>query len=138
MYGGGIAYSYDNRLTLSADVIYTDWKNIRYGGETDVLRSRMKISAGAEYKHQPGSRKYYANMPFRAGFSISDSYIKNVSAKDFTISVGVGFPLRNVGTVINTTLEYSHKGTTTTLQENTLKLTINASIAENWFFKRRL
>jgi hypothetical protein len=54
-------------------------------------------------------------------------------------SIGVGFPLRNAGTMINTTLEYQHRGNGATgLVDNSLRLTINASVSENWFFKRKL
>lgn len=137
-YGGGFSYSYANRLTLSADVMFTDWARARYTGKTDVFRSRMRIAAGIEYRHNPLGRKYYENMYFRAGATVSDSYIKNIAAKDFSVSVGVGFPLRNAATIINTTLEYSHRGTASPVQENSLRLTINASISETWFFKRRL
>lgn len=138
VYGGGVAYSFDNRLSVSAEVMFTDWQRVRYKGETNMLRSRMKISAGAEYRHQMGSRKYVENMPFRVGFSLSDSYLPGVATKDYSVSIGVGFPLHNVATVINTSLEYNHRGSSATLQDNSLKLTISASISETWFFKRRL
>lgn len=138
MYSVGASYTFANRLTVGADYTMTDWANARYMGETGVLRSRMKVSVGAEYCHNPYGKKYVERMPFRLGFNISDSYVKSITAKDFSVSLGVGFPLRNVATVINTSLEYGHRGSKGILQENYLKLTINASISENWFFKRRL
>ena len=137
-WGGGFSYNYANRLTVSADVLFTEWKDTRYAGQTDVFRSRMKIAAGVEYRHNPNGRKYHENMYFRLGATVSDSYIKNITAKDFGISLGVGFPLRNAATIINTTLEYNHRGTSALVNENSLRLTINASISETWFFKRRL
>lgn len=138
MYSVGLSYNWGNRLIVGADYSMTDWEHARYMGSTGTLRSRMKINFGAEYCHNPYGKKYIERMPFRLGFNISDSYIKSVTAKDFSVSMGVGFPLRNVATVINTTLEYGHRGTAGQLQENYLRLTINASISENWFFKRRL
>ena len=54
------------------------------------------------------------------------------------ISIGTAFPLHNVGSVINTSIEYGHRGTADILNENYVRVTINASISENWFFKRRL
>ena len=138
MYSVGASYCFANRLTVGADFSMTDWANTRYMGETGTLRSRMRISAGAEYCHNPLGRKYVERMPFRVGFNLSDSYVQSITAKDFSVSMGVGFPLRNVATVINTTLEYGHRGALPMLQENYLRLTINASISENWFFKRRL
>ncbi len=138
VYGAGLSYTWANRLTIAADYAMTDWRQAEYFGVRDSLRSRQKISFGVEYVHNPLGRKYWEHMPFRVGASVSDSYLKNIPAKDFAISVGIGFPLQNVGTVINTTFEYGHRGTQSTLSENYLRFTINASINENWFFKRKL
>ncbi len=138
VWGAGASYTWANRLTIAADYSVTDWSKTQYFGVVDSLRSRSKISVGAEYVHNPLGRKYWEHMAFRVGASISDSYLKNVPAKDFVVSVGLGFPLQNVGTVINTTFEYGHRGTQSILSENYLRFTINASINENWFFKRKL
>ena len=138
MYSVGASYNFANRLTIGADYTMTDWGNSMYKSNKGELRSRMKISVGAEYCHNPYGKKYIERMPFRLGMNLSDSYIKSITAKDFSVSLGVGFPLRNVATVINTSLEYGHRGKSGILQENYLRLTINASISENWFFKRRL
>ncbi len=138
VWGVGASYNWARRLTIAADYSVTDWSNTQYFGVTDSLRTRSKISVGAEYVHNPVGRKYWEHMAFRVGASVSDSYLKNVPAKDFTVSVGLGFPLQNVGTVINTTFEYGHRGTQSILSENYLRFTINASINENWFFKRKL
>ena len=40
-----------------------------------------------------------------------------------------------IGTIINTTIEYTHRGSSAGLEEHALRFTIGASIAENWFFK---
>ncbi len=138
VWGAGASYNWAGRLTIAADYTMTDWSKTLYFGVTDSLSSRAKIAVGAEYVHNPLGRKYWEHMAFRVGASVSDSYLKNVPAKDFTISVGLGFPLQNVGTVINTTFEYGHRGTQSILSENYLRFTINASINENWFFKRKL
>ncbi len=138
VYGAGLSYTWANRLTIAADYEMTDWSKTNYFGVTDSLKSRQKIALGVEYVHNPNGRKYWEHMAFRLGANVSDSYLKNVPAKDFSISLGLGFPLQNVGTVINTTFEYGHRGTQSTLSENYLRFTINASINENWFFKRKL
>jgi hypothetical protein len=56
------------------------------------------------------------------------------------VSAGIGFPLRTIGTVINTTFEYVHRGAMdgVMLGENSLRIVVNAAIAEHWFFKRKL
>lgn len=138
MWGVGASYNYANRMTFALDYSMVNWADARYMGNTNTFRDRAKWSAGFEYCHNPMGRKYVERMPFRLGCSVSDSYLRNVGTKDFSVSLGVGFPLRNVATVINTIIEYGHRGTKGMLEENYLKFTINASVSENWFFKRRL
>ncbi len=138
MYGAGLSYVYDNRMTLAFDYSMTGWGNVQYAIDPNSMRDRMKLSLGFEYCHNPFGKRYVERMPFRFGLSVADSYVRTMSAKDFTVSIGVGFPLRSAATVLNTSLEYGHRGSKSTLEENYLRFTINASISENWFFKRRL
>ncbi len=138
VYGAGVSYIWDNRLTIAADYTMADWYRSSYFGQDGSLRSRQRIALGVEYVHNPLGRKYWEVMHFRLGANINDSYLMNVDAKDFSVALGLGFPLPNVGTVINTTFEYGHRGTQSILVENYLRFTINASINENWFFKRKL
>ena len=138
MYGVGASYTYDNRLTLAFDYSMTQWGKVQYALDPGSMRDRMKFSLGVEYRHNPMGKKFVERMPFRFGLSMADAYVNTISAKDFTVSVGFGIPLRSAATVLNTSLEYGHRGSKTTLEENYLRLTINAAIAENWFFKRRL
>ena len=138
VWGAGFSYTYDNRLTVGAEYMKTDWSHAMYFSKQDSLKSRSKISIGAQYRHNPVGRNYAERMYWRTGFSISDSYILQNSVKDYCVSVGVGFPLRNIGTVINTTVEYGHRGAKGSLRENYIRFTLSASIAENWFMKRRL
>lgn len=134
----GASYNYAGRMTFAADYSVVNWANTLYFGNRGTFRDRSKLAVGFEYRHDPNGRKYVERMPFRVGCSISDPYVKNMGAKEISVSLGVGFPLRNVATVINTIVEYGHRGATGMLEENYLKFTINASVSENWFFKRRL
>ncbi len=138
VWGVGASYTWARRLTIAADYSTTDWSKTQFFGVTDSLRTRSKLAVGLEYVHNPFGRKYWHHMAFRLGASVTDSYLKNISAKDYVVSLGLGFPLQNVGTVINTTFEYGHRGTQSILSENYLRFTISASINESWFFKRKL
>jgi len=138
MWGVGASYSYDGRFTIGVDYSVTAWGNARYFGKTGVYRNRSKLAVGFQYMHNPLGRRYIDHMPWRIGFSLSDPYAKNIPGKDLCISIGTAFPLHNVGSVINTSIEYGHRGTADILNENYVRVTINASISENWFFKRRL
>lgn len=139
MYGAGISYVYDNRLTLALDYQCQDWSKTLYFNQTEALKNRQRWAAGVEYRHNPMSRNYAERMLWRVGFNYTTSYTQGLSQPDLGVSVGMGFPLRTVGTVINTTFEYGHRGGGTgQLTENYLRFVVNAAIAENWFFKRKL
>lgn len=139
MYGAGISYVYDNRLTIALDYQCQDWSKTLYFNQTGALNNRQRWAAGVEYRHNPMSRNYAERMLWRAGFNYTTPYTQGMTQPDLGVSVGMGFPLRTVGTVINTTFEYGHRGGGTgQLTENYLRFVVNAAIAENWFFKRKL
>lgn len=140
-YGVGIAYTYDNRLTIGIDYSFQEWAKATYFGQTDSLRNRAKLAIGAEYVKNPNGNKYVDRMRFRAGVNASDPYITSSNdfwSKNFGITFGIGLPLRNSNTFINASFEYGKVGTVSTLREDYFKLTLNASVNENWFFKRKL
>ena len=140
MYGAGLSYTYDNRLTLAVDYQCQDWTKTLYFNEEGSLRTRQRWMAGIEYRHDPMSRNYAHRVYWRLGANYTTTYSMKSSMPEVGISMGVGFPLRTIGTVINATFEYVHRGAMSynELNENSLRLVVNASIAENWFFKRKL
>ncbi|MBO5816879.1 MAG: hypothetical protein J6R26_02900 [Paludibacteraceae bacterium] len=139
MYGAGLSYGYANRLLLGLDYQCQDWSNAIYFGDQKGLLARHRWALGVEYRNDPTSRKYADRVLWRAGINYTTSYTASYSQPEMGVSVGVGFPLRSVGTMINTTLEYSHRGIGgNVLNENSLRLVVNASISEHWFFKRKL
>lgn len=134
-WGVGASYTWQQRLTLAFDYTFQGWSDVRtYAGQS--LRSRAIYAAGVEYRHNPYGRNYVERMWWRLGAKMTDPYQQNVHGKDFKLSLGIGFPLRNAATVFNATVEYGHRGSM--LREDYMKLTINAAINENWFFKRKL
>lgn len=141
VYGVGASYTWANRLTIGFDYEHQQMASALYNGEpgsANGLQNRNRFAAGVEYRHNPYGRKYVDRMLWRAGLSVQDEYLASIGAKRITASIGVGFPLMTIGTVINTTVEYTHRGSTPGLEDNGLRLTIGASVAENWFFKRKL
>lgn len=143
VWGVGASYTWANRLTISADYERQYMASVLYNGlpgndPINGLQDKNRYAFGIEYRHNPGGRKYVENMLWRAGLSVQDEYLASIGAKRISAAVGIGFPLWTIGTVINLTVEYSHRGTPTGLEDNSLRFTIGASVAENWFFKRKL
>lgn len=134
-WGVGASYTWHQRLTLAFDYTWQGWGEVKtFNGQN--LRSRSIYAIGAEYRHDPFGRNYVDRMCWRVGAKMTDSYQQSIKSKEYKVSIGIGFPLRNSATIFNATVEYGHRGVL--LKENYMKLTINAAINENWFFKRKL
>ncbi len=141
VWGVGASYNWANRLTIGFDFERQHMASALYNGAEgrwSGLQDKNRYAFGVEYRHNPAGRKYVERMLWRAGVSVQDEYLAAVGAKRISASIGIGFPLWTIGTVINTTIEYTHRGTPSGLEDNSLRFTIGASIAENWFFKRKL
>ena len=142
VWGLGVSYNWANRLTLAFDYERQCMSSALYNGvegKYSGLRDKSRYAFGVEYRHNPMGRKYVDRMLWRAGISVQDEYLVSIGAKRVTAAIGIAFPLWSVGTNINTTIEYSHRGSMATgLVDNSLRFTIGVSIAENWFFKRKL
>lgn len=140
VYGFGLGYGYDNRLTIGMDYQVQDWSNVLYFTKESMLTKRHRIALGVEYRHDPTSRKYVNQIYWRLGANYATSYTTNqYDQSQLSVSVGLGFPLRSVGTVINTSFEYGKRGFEAgILTENYLRFVVSAAIAEHWFFKRKL
>jgi len=141
VWGVGFSYNWANRLTVAFDFERQHMSTALYNGlegKYNGLQDRNRFSIGLEYRNKYNGRKYADRMLWRAGVSIQDEYLTTIGTKRITASVGIGFPLYTVGTIINTTIEYSHRGSSAGLEENSLRFTFGVAIAENWFFKRKL
>ena len=141
VWGVGGSYTWDKRLTIAFDFERQHISSMLYNGLPGYysgLQDRNRYAFGVEYRHNPMGRKYAERMLWRVGFGLQDEYLATVGAPKLTASIGIGFPLTTIGTVVNTTIEYNHRGKPSGLEEHALRLTVGVSIAETWFFKRKL
>ena len=143
VWGVGASYNWANRLTVAFDFERQCMGSAMYNGypgndPLNGLQDRDRFALGLEYQHNPLGRKYVDRMRWRAGVSVQDEYLASIGAKRVTAGIGIGFPVYGLGTMVNTTIEYSHRGSKAGLEENNLRLTVGISVAENWFFKRKL
>lgn len=141
VYGAGVSYNWQNRITVALDFERQLMGDARYNGlpgRASGLRNKNRFALGFEYRHNPLSRKYGERMLFRVGAAMQDEYLLAIKAKHYTATAGIGFPIPMLGTVLNTTFEYHHRGQKTTLEEHSFRFILGLSIGENWFFKRKL
>jgi hypothetical protein len=142
VYGLGVTYLMNDRLTLGADFQLQQFKSTKYQGVTDTLNNRMKIAAGVEYIHKPNGIKYFDRIRWRIGGNYSNSYINinNRTSTDFALTAGVGLPFKTIKSILNINLEYGQFGTTkySMIKENYFRVGINFTLNENWFLKPRI
>jgi len=141
VWGVGASYTWANRLTVGFDFERQYMSSALYNGAPGYmsgLQDKNRYAFGVEYRHNPLGRKYAERMVWRIGLNVQDEYLASIGAKRVSASIGLGFPLWSVNTMINTTIEYTHRGSAAGLEDNGLRFTIGASIVESWFFKRKL
>lgn len=141
VWGVGASYTWDNRLTIAFDYERQHMATALYegySGSTRGLKDKGRFSLGLEFCNNARGRNYGDRMLWRIGASIQDEYLATIGAKRYTASVGIGFPMHGSGTMLNTTIEYTHRGSKSSLEEHSLRFTLGISVAETWFFKRKL
>ena len=141
VWGVGASYNWANRLTIAFDYERQCMASALYNGVEGMysgLQDKNRYAMGVEYRHNPMGRNYAERMLWRAGVNVQDEYLASIGAPRVTAAIGIGFPLWSVGTMVNLGVEYSHRGKPSGLVDNSFRFTIGISIAENWFFKRKL
>mgnify|MGYP003334776319 CR=1 FL=1 len=129
--GGGLSYSYKDKLLVAADVTWQNWKQYKFMGHSDSLKDAITASLGCQYIPNPLSKKFFQKMAFRVGakYSTGNFLIKNKPITEFGVSLGVGIPLTtfNTHSTINVMFEYGKMGTLENdlLKQNYFKFTFN-------------
>ncbi len=137
-YSVGASYRYKDRLTVAFDFARTEWSKAKYFGQKGQFKDRSRYALGVEYRHNPMSRNYGERMFWRTGVSMTDSYVRATNSKDWSVSLGMGFPLRTTATILNFAVEYTRRNPLQGMKENNLKFTLGVGVNETWFFKRKL
>lgn len=140
--GVGLAYVYDNRLTVAADAMLQNWNKTLYEGYEAFCR-RERISLGAEIIPNPMGRSYLAYVKYRVGAYYSRPYYKingQRAATEYGLTAGFGLPIPRTRSMVSISAQYVRtKGKTAAfLDENTLRLCIGITFNERWFFKRKV
>ena len=142
-WGVGLAYVYDQRLTVAVDGMVQDWESVAYEGHKDVFCKRIKLSVGAELIPNPIGRNYLSHVKYRIGGFYSQPYYKIDgvrAAKEFGVSAGFGLPIPRTRSVVSVSAQYvrTQGSQASFLDENTLRLCVGITFNERWFFKRKV
>lgn len=142
MWGVGFSYNYQKRLTVGADFTMQEFGNAMFAGKRDSLENRMRVAAGIEYIYNPLGRRYIDRMWWRIGANYRNSYtrIQGKTSNDFSVTFGIGFPLRTSKTVLHFNMEYGKIGVNNaqTIKEQYIKFGLCFSLNETWFVKNKI
>lgn len=139
--GFGASLSQGSKWLIATDFYYQNWAKAEFFGERDSLAGFLHYGVGGEYTPAFKSRDFFKRLSYRAGLYYSNSYIEinNVHIKDFGLSLGLGIPLDRYKTSLNISYEYGQRGThkNNLIKENYHIVSINLSLADIWFVKRK-
>lgn len=147
-WGGGLAYCWNNRLTIEADYLWQPWKNAKFHEFPDfdstTFNNRWKSAIGVQYVHG-GRGGYLTRVNYRAGAFIDQDYVTVLGnkVKDFGLTVGLGLPApvnRLTKTVVNISFEYRRRTTSPValVKENYFNITVGINFNELWFWQNKI
>jgi len=139
-YGGGLAVSYNRKLTLTGDYIYENWSDTKSDDNFFNYVGASKLRFGAEFV--PGGdliSDYFKMIRYRIGFYSDQSYvqIEGHRIKDTGFTLGLSFPfLRNKST-INLALMAGQYGTleNSLIRERYGSVYVSFELHDWWFLK---
>jgi hypothetical protein len=148
-YGVGAAYSFDQKLTVTADFQLNQWAKVNMPayslagatGDVELTNSSM-ISFGAEYL--PDNRlatTIFSRIKYRIGAYRYRDYIKyyGTEINETGFSVGLGLPILRDKSSLNISFIWGSKGSTSNnlIKENFARVTLDITMFEYWFIKRK-
>lgn len=143
--GGGISYQYKDKWLVSADVTWQNWAHYYLNGQDNGnLQNAITVSAGLQFIPNSMSTNYLNKIRFRAGFRYTTGqiYINDRAIKDFSVAVGLGFPLKmyNNNPSLGFMFEYGQMGTLADglLKENYFRFSVHFTLQEKWYQRVKL
>ena len=142
--GFGISFSHADKILFGTDISWQNWSKFRLMEKSDSLKDAIVAVVGIQYTPNPLSNKYYKRMKFRAGGKFSTGYMRfqDTPIQEFSVSLGVGFPLRTFTSQssINIMFEYGQMGTkrNNLIQQNYFKFVFGFILHEKWYQRVKL
>jgi hypothetical protein len=141
--GGGITFAKRNNWMFGVDFDWQNWKKFKSFNTLDSISNSFNIAAGGEIiPKYTATSKYWKKMSYRFGFHYGQTYLELNGSKidDFSVSVGLGFPITKLRTMISLSAEAGKKGSIQSglIQENYVKFTLGFSFREFWFYRPKL
>ena len=140
--GVGLSTKFLDSFTLNADYKKNYWSST---GQTENIGKYVDqdiYALGLEYVKNPTSYKYHHHIRYRTGFNYDNGYlsISDTKIDGYNFTAGVGVPIgRGNNSMLNLSYSYGSSGRIENIlvKENYHVLTLNFSLEDLWFKKRK-
>ena len=141
-FGGGFSLGKKDKWLVGMDYQMQDWSKFSLFGEKDSLKNSWTTSIGAEFIPNNSSLTgYWKKVRYRVGARYSQTYLdlRNTQLNDYSVSFGLGLPLKRSKTMINIGFEAGQRGTTSNnlIKDQYARVILSLSLYEFWFIKHR-
>jgi hypothetical protein len=138
--GFGFTFREGTRLIAGLDFSAQNWQEYSLFGEQDSLANSWRVNGGLQWTPNDRSIKSYLSLvQYRIGGHYEQTYIQleNSQLADYGVSMGFGFPMKRVATVVQMSIEAGRRGTTikNLVEMNYIKFTIGFTLNDRWFVK---
>ncbi|WP_143470837.1 OmpP1/FadL family transporter [Labilibaculum manganireducens] len=141
-YGFGLGFTKNKQLWLGADYLHEKWSETKIFEKSSALADRNRYSVGMNYIANDGyATKFLKKLTYRFGAFYDTGYIVNDinRIKSKGVSFGLGIPMAQNKGAINLSFEFGQMGTAdnNNVREDYGRVTIEMSLFETWFLKRK-
>lgn len=145
-WGGGISYTWQNRLFTEVDVTYQPWKGVKYPtiegfDAQNNFDDRWKVALGLQFVNKPRG-SWGQRIVYRAGAYYCNDYIKvgDNSVRERGVSLGFGLPTPSSKTMINLSFEYRNRKANPQplVKEDYFVITLGINFNQLWFWRNKL
>jgi len=141
--GFGLSIKPIEQLTLSADYKKNFWTDTNQSENIGNYLDQDIYAFGLEYTKDPTSYKYAQRLRYRLGYNYDNGYlaIDDNKVEGYNITAGIGIPTsRGTHSMINLSYSYGSKGLlrNVLVKENYHLVTLNLSLEDLWFVKRKI
>lgn len=141
-YGIGFSMKKGPIVHVAGDYEFQKWSGLKYPIQKDVFLDSHRFAVGVESKPwgEIVTLDWYKKITYRIGANYKTSFLKinGTQINEKGITFGLGIPVKNIGSLMNFTVEVGQKGTVSNrlIREDYVLFHMNFSINEIWFKKR--
>lgn len=142
-YGLGLTFRTANWL-FAADYYRENWSEYRIFNSGDSLANSNSYRAGVEFIPDRNALiRYWKKVSYKAGVNYTNTYLQfsdlDEQLKDYSISLGLGLPVKKTRSVLNVSFILGQRGTTRKdlIKETYGVVSLSFTLSDYWFIKSR-